>query len=94
MSEKNNSTEKARLHTRNKNKDRYDLKALISSTPKLKTYIKPNKYGENSVDFADPNAVKTLNRALLSHYYGIKKWDFPDKIYALQYLEELITSII
>ena len=69
---------KDRLHPRNRNRDRYDLKALIDTNPTLATHIKPNKYGEDSLDFAHPAAVKLLNQALLNHYYGIKNWDFPD----------------
>jgi 23S rRNA (adenine1618-N6)-methyltransferase len=70
---------KARLHSRNKNREQYDLNALIASNPELKDYLKPNKHGEDSVDFANPSAVKILNKALLNHYYGIKNWDFPDE---------------
>lgn len=77
MSGQKNKQEKTRLHPRNKNRERYDLDGLITSLPELKNHIKPNKYGENSVDFSNPIAVKTLNQALLSHYYGIKNWDFP-----------------
>ncbi|QFG53364.1 23S rRNA (adenine(1618)-N(6))-methyltransferase RlmF [Chryseobacterium sp.] len=71
------STEKTRLHIRNKNRERYDLNALKEAEPALGNYIKPNKYGDDSVEFANPEAVKLLNKALLSHYYGIKHWDFP-----------------
>jgi len=67
------------MHSRNRNRERYDLGALVSLTPELGKYVKPNKYGNDSVDFSDPAAVKLLNKALLSHYYGIKNWDFPDK---------------
>lgn len=74
---KERQTEKTRLHLRNKNRERYDLAALISAEPALQTFVKPNKYGEDSVDFASPVAVKLLNKALLNHYYGIKHWDFP-----------------
>jgi len=70
---------KTRLHFRNKNREQYDLKALIISNPELKDYLKPNKHGEDSVDFANPSAVKILNKALLNYYYGIKNWDFPDE---------------
>ncbi|MDW7692845.1 23S rRNA (adenine(1618)-N(6))-methyltransferase RlmF [Flammeovirgaceae bacterium SG7u.111] len=70
---------KDRLHTRNKNRERYDLSALIAVTPELGEHVKPNKYGDDSVDFSNPAAVKLLNRALLHHYYGIKYWDFPDQ---------------
>ena len=70
--------EKSRLHPRNKNRDRYDLNALIIANPYLKAFVKPNKHGNESVDFANPKAIKILNKALLNHYYGIAHWDFPD----------------
>ncbi|SFI72757.1 23S rRNA (adenine1618-N6)-methyltransferase [Kaistella treverensis] len=79
MSSEKNITEKARLHPRNKNREKYDLEALLKVQPDLEKHIKPNKYGENSLDFANPAAVKLLNKALLHHYYGIEKWDFPDE---------------
>jgi 23S rRNA (adenine1618-N6)-methyltransferase len=70
---------KTTLHPRNKNRERYDLDALISVNPKLSNYIKPNKYGNDSVDFSNPAAVKVLNKALLNYYYKIEYWEFPDK---------------
>jgi len=79
MSSGKNQQDKARLHSRNKNRERYDLSALTTSNPELKNYIMPNKYGVESVDFSNSLAVKLLNKALLNHYYGIKSWDFPDE---------------
>ncbi|PIB35303.1 23S rRNA (adenine(1618)-N(6))-methyltransferase [Reichenbachiella sp. 5M10] len=70
---------KTRLHPRNKNRDRYDLQALIGVVPDLANHVKPNKYGDDSVDFAEPRAVKLLNQALMYHYYGVKQWEFPDE---------------
>lgn len=73
---------KARLHPRNKNRERYDLSALAISNPELKSYIRPNlkaKIMEESIDFSNPIAVKLLNKAILNHYYGIKHWEFPDE---------------
>lgn len=70
---------KRRLHIRNKNRKKYDLTALIAAAPELADHLKPNKLGEDSVDFANPVAVKLLNKALLNHYYGISNWDFPDE---------------
>ncbi len=78
MSLKKIQHEKPRLHARNKNRKRYDLTALMTTNPELVNYVKPNKYGEDSIDFSDPIAVKILNKALLNHYYGIKHWEFPD----------------
>ncbi len=69
---------KTNLHPKNKNREQYNLTELIKEFPALKKHIKPNKYGEDSIQFSDPVAVKLLNKALLSNYYGIKKWDFPD----------------
>lgn len=71
------SPEKTRLHPRNKNRELYDLKSLVQVEPMLSHYIQPNRYGEDSVNYADPEAVRLLNKALIHHYYGIKNWDFP-----------------
>ena len=79
MSSEKNQQVKTRLHSRNKNRERYDLSALTTSNPELKNYIMPNKFGVESVDFSNPLAVKLLNKALLNHYYGIKNWEFPDE---------------
>ena len=65
------------FHPRNKHQGRYDFKKLISSSPHLEIYVKKNKYGDFSIDFSNPDAVISLNKALLSHYYGITKWDIP-----------------
>lgn len=78
MSKDKTQQEKTRLHSRNRNRERYDLSALMVSNPELASHVKPNKYGEDSIDFADPIAVKLLNKALLNHYYGIENWEFPD----------------
>tara|TARA_R110002049_G_scaffold231003_2_gene403188 strand:- start:3989 stop:4963 length:975 start_codon:yes stop_codon:yes gene_type:complete len=72
------SQTKLHLHPRNKNRERYDLNALVIAVPELKGHVIPNKYGTNSVDFSNPKAVKLLNRALLTHDYGIADWDFSD----------------
>lgn len=71
--------EKTRLHIRNRNRERYDLKALLTVNPELADYLKQNNHGHESVDFSSPVAVKLLNKALLNHYYGITYWEFPDK---------------
>lgn len=79
MSSNKKQQEKSRLHSRNKNRERYDLVALIISNPELKSYVKPNKFGDDSVDFSNLRAVKQLNTSILNHYYGIENWDFPDE---------------
>ena len=62
------------LHSRNFHNDRYDFKALIKTKPDLQEFVKPNKYGDLSIDFANPQAVILLNKALLAHFYGIKNY--------------------
>lgn len=70
--------EKTILHPRNKHRSNYDFIALTKSLPALKSYVAINKYGNESIDFSDPAAVKTLNKALLSHFYNITNWDIPE----------------
>jgi 23S rRNA (adenine1618-N6)-methyltransferase len=79
MSIKRNNEEKLNLHRRNKNRNRYNLKAMTVSNPELIEYILPNKLGMNSINFSDPIAVKMLNKAILNYYYGIKYWEFPNE---------------
>ena len=63
------------LHPRNKNRGKYNFIALTDSIPELKKYIITNKYGESRLISQIPSAVKSLNQAILNHYYGIKNWD-------------------
>jgi len=79
MASEKKQQEKTRLHARNKNRERYDLGALVIAVPELINYIRPNKIGTDSVDFSNPAAVKLLNKALLQQYYGIQHWEFPDE---------------
>jgi 23S rRNA (adenine1618-N6)-methyltransferase len=68
---------KARLHPRNRHRERYDFKLLIDGCPELAPFVRENIYHDESIDFSDPDAVKMLNRALLKHYYNIDHWDIP-----------------
>ena len=70
-------TNKKSLHPRNLHNARYDFKTLIQSEPLLKEFVKPNKYGDLSIDFANSQAVVALNKSLLSYFYGIEKWSIP-----------------
>lgn len=69
---------KTGLHLRNPHRFRYDFHKLIHSCSELAQYVSVNQYGDESIDFSNPHAVKTLNRALLIHFYGISYWDIPD----------------
>ncbi|QFU25003.1 23S rRNA (adenine(1618)-N(6))-methyltransferase RlmF [Shewanella eurypsychrophilus] len=70
-------TDKKGLHQRNLHKDGYDFDRLIEASPELKEFVRPNPYGNLSIDFADPQAVKALNLALLKADYQITFWDIP-----------------
>ncbi|WP_199610795.1 23S rRNA (adenine(1618)-N(6))-methyltransferase RlmF [Flocculibacter collagenilyticus] len=65
------------MHPRNLHQTRYPISELIKVTPALASFTKLNPKGEQTIDFADPAAVKTLNQALLHYYYGVKFWDIP-----------------
>jgi len=70
--------EKKPLHPRNKHRSRYDFALLVKACPELRDFIYLNPYGDESVDFANATAVKTLNKALLQQFYGITHWDIPE----------------
>jgi 23S rRNA (adenine1618-N6)-methyltransferase len=75
---KRNSKEKSKLHPRNKHQGRYDLKQLCITNPSLTPFIVALDEDNETIDFANPDAVKMLNKALLEHYYEVKNWDIPD----------------
>jgi len=68
---------KASLHPKNKHRERYNFEALIKTCPELAEFVKPNDYGDESIDFFNSEAVKQLNTALLKHFYGITYWEIP-----------------
>ena len=68
---------KAAMHVRNRFRTGYDFDALVAASPGLALFVAPNPYGDASIDYANPDAVKALNRALLAHGYGLKEWDIP-----------------
>jgi len=70
-------TESKPLHPRNKHGGRYDFTQLVACAPALAAFVAPNAYGDPSIDFADPEAVRALNRALLLQVYGISGWQLP-----------------
>lgn len=72
------SQDKKTLHHRNLHNSRYDFESLIKSLPELKEFVFENRYGDNSIDFSSSDAVLTLNKALLKHFYQIN-WQLPKK---------------
>lgn len=70
-------SEKTGLHPRNQHRGRYDFKQLIECCPELADFVSLNAYQDASIDFANPDAVRALNRALLKQTYGITAWNLP-----------------
>jgi 23S rRNA (adenine1618-N6)-methyltransferase len=73
----NKNTIKTGMHHRSKHRGRYDFEKLTLSCPGLKKYVLVNKYGNESIDFFNPEAVSKLNKALLKYFYGIDNWGIP-----------------
>ncbi|KJK18484.1 23S rRNA (adenine(1618)-N(6))-methyltransferase RlmF [Pseudomonas sp. 2(2015)] len=71
------TTNKPTLHPRNRHQGRYDFPQLIKSSPQLGQFMITNPHGKPSIDFANPDAVRVFNRALLKAQYGIQHWDIP-----------------
>lgn len=71
------SEKQSALHPRNRHTGRYDFPALITGSPELAAFVILNPYGNQSIDFANPDAVRVFNRALLKQFYGIVHWDIP-----------------
>lgn len=74
QTQSNNKT----LHPRNEHRQGYNFPTLIKSCSSLAKYVKENDYGNLSIDFASPIAVKELNAALLKHHYNITNWNIPE----------------
>jgi 23S rRNA (adenine1618-N6)-methyltransferase len=87
------------LHKKNIHNDKYDFNKLIDSHYPLSEFVTINKYGDQSVDFTNPESVMAVNQALLSHFYDIKSWSIPKghlcppipgRIDYIHYLAELL----
>ncbi len=71
------TTEKTTLHPRNPHRFRYDFEKLTASYPELISFVFVNEHEIESIDFANPEAVKALNKSLLISEYDIQNWDLP-----------------
>jgi 23S rRNA (adenine1618-N6)-methyltransferase len=72
-----NSPQKPNLHSRNLDNSGYHFDQLIQSCPELNDFVFTNEYHTQTIDFANPEAIKTLNKALLTKHFGIENWDIP-----------------
>lgn len=70
---------KTKIHPRNKYQGRYDLTELVKVCPELKAYLTKNHDGGETVDFAEPEAVRLLNKALLLSQYNLDFYEIPEE---------------
>ncbi len=64
------------MHALNRFRDGYDFPRLVAAHPPLAKFVVMSPRGEETIDFADPVAVLTLNQALLKEAYGLQ-WSLP-----------------
>ncbi len=60
------------LHNRTPHSQGYDLELLCQQTPALARWLITTPAGKQSIDFHRPEAVKTLNQALLRTHYQLQ----------------------
>ncbi len=66
------------LHKNNAHRHGYNFNELIKTHKALKQFIIQNPHNKQpTINFSAPEAVKTLNAALLKQHYQIEQWDFP-----------------
>ena len=65
------------MHPRNRHLGGLEFKRLSQKSPGLAPFVMLNEWGNESIDFANPAAVKALNKALLKQFYGVALWDLP-----------------
>ncbi|PKI17538.1 23S rRNA (adenine(1618)-N(6))-methyltransferase RlmF [Colwellia sp. 12G3] len=67
------------MHNNNRHKQGYNFTALVKAHPELSRFIIKNKFNsQDTIDFANPLAVKALNLSLLKSEYNIDFWNIPD----------------
>lgn len=65
------------FHPKNPFNKGYDFDKLEKVCPELKPFLIASPKGGVTIDYADPEAVKAFNKALLKTYYRIARWDIP-----------------
>jgi len=65
------------FHRRNRHQGHYDFPRLVADYPALKPLLRTRPDGDSTIDFADAQAVRALNSALMRSAYGIANWTFP-----------------
>lgn len=65
------------MHPKNPFKNDYDFNILIKHYPPLNDFVFENAYGNKTIKFANKDAVKALNTAILKNRYKID-WNIPN----------------
>ncbi|MFY8327451.1 23S rRNA (adenine(1618)-N(6))-methyltransferase RlmF [Pseudoalteromonas sp. ZZD1] len=95
------SPNKSKLHPRNRHNQGYDFTLLTTKEPALSAYLVETPAKQQSIDFSDNKAVKTLNQALLKTYYDVDFWDLPEhnlcppipgRVDYIHYLADLLSA--
>ncbi len=102
MGKKIKEISKPKLHTNNKHIEGYDFQLLTKHLPELQPFVRKNEFNQkDTIDFANPEAVKLLNKALLVSEYEIHNWDIPKNYLCpplpgradyLHYIADLLTE--
>jgi 23S rRNA (adenine1618-N6)-methyltransferase len=86
------------LHLDNPFNKNYNFNQLVRAYPRLESFIVPGKWGRKSIQFANPEAVEALNKALLKWQFDLN-WQLkegnlcpavPGRFDYLLYVRELI----
>ena len=67
-----------KLHRRNRHRGGYDFKQLATVYPPLNDLILNSPDGKPTIDYANAEAVKALNKEMLIDRYKLDFWDIPD----------------
>ena len=65
------------MHPKNPFARDYDFDHLINHDEHLESFVFVNKHGNKTIRFGDPQAVRSLNTALLQAAYAVE-WSIPD----------------
>lgn len=65
------------MHNRNRYRQPHDFAALARLVAPLSDHFVTTVDGRNSLNFAQPEAVRLLNKALLLRDYDLRHWDIP-----------------
>lgn len=65
------------MHPKNPFSADYNFDSLVALYPPLKPFVFVNEYNTKTIKFANSEAVKALNTALLKEHFGITYWDLP-----------------